>query len=497
MEYQPTPRHQAKVLKGPNGPEPQTLEDMRTYYGLPRDEFMRICLRSMTGQVASDKIYDLVIIGAGPGGAYTAYRAHKEFPGKKVKVIEKSERIGGRLYSVNHQNKVKEELGGMRIFPSVMKNLVQLIEECHLTLQPVGLGDAHNFFYYKGKRYEKGKFTVNGRTPGQMADACVAAYTKEFPTLAAGDPYESPVLKALSVTQFFKKYGATDEEVEAWVVYSGYDLYPDNVTASIFVKDGELYGPKLSDEQKYVAEGFNELVKQMLQRSKAKVEMRRKVVSVEKNQETGLFTVYSCDHWGRHHVVHAHHVMASLPLDQMKELMSTSCVSEARKGLLQCVQMLPLFKAFMPWERDRVWWLKKGLTQGKSTTDLPLRQVHYYDETDLLIYNSGINAFYWKHEFEHDPKGATRKMFEMLKELHNMPDMPEPVLDTEILHKFWPDGSHKWKKDVDIEKTMKNICVEPGSKFYLCGDAISGYQGWVIGALQTADICWEDMKMTL
>merc|ERR1719456_1819239 len=160
---------------------------MKQHFGMGNDEFMQLLMRSMSGAQAA--VYDLVIVGGGPGGTYTAYRAHKEFPDRTVCLFEKTDRIGGRLYSVDHHNKVREELGGMRIFPSVMKNLVGLVNECGLTLVPVPLTDSHNIFYYKGKRYEKGKFKINGRTVGEVAAQCVANWKAAYPIEAAADPY--------------------------------------------------------------------------------------------------------------------------------------------------------------------------------------------------------------------------------------------------------------------------------------------------------------------
>jgi len=141
-----------------------------------------------------------------------------------------------------------------------------------------------------------------------------------------------------------------------------------------------------------------------------------------------------------------------------------------------------------------------GFECGKSATDLQIRQCHYYDENDILFYNSGPNAVYWQQQFEYDEKAAARKIFEQCKELHKtkIKDMPEPIWEN-TLYKFWPDGSHKWKVNVDVFDSMKTIChgKKDGSRLFLCGDAFSSYQGWVVGAIQTADICWEELKKTM
>lgn len=506
FEFQAPPQQAnggGRMRPGSNGPVPDTLEDVRTFFGMQPEEFRSLILRSIEGKGENGggshkKALDLAIIGGGPGGAYAAYLAHKQDPTKKVALFEKSDRIGGRLMSSGHHSKVREELGGMRIFPSVMSNLVELINECELNLVPVPLTDAHNIFYYKGTKYHKADFKLNGRSPGQMAADCLDAYRAAHPEDIKKDPYECAELRELCLHKFFKKYGATDEEIEAWQIFSGYDLYPDNVAASIFVKDGNLYGASLSNEQKYVHQGFQTLVKRMLNKSTAKVYMNTKVLSVGYNSEKDLHEIVSSDKDGRPSVHEAKNVLLSLAYDQMIEMAETLGISPARKTALDHVQMLPLFKCFLQWNESDVWWKKLGYDCGKTTSDLPVRQCHYYDENDILVYNSGPNAVFWKQEFEYSPQSAARKMFEMLKEIHEMPDMPEPKWDC-VLYKFWVDGSHKWKINVDIYDSMRLIChgKKDGSRLYMAGDAFSGYQGWVVGALQTVDICFEELKKTL
>jgi len=46
-----------------------------------------------------NKLYDYLIIGAGIAGLYTAYKLKKKYPNKKILVLEKEKRIGGRAGS--------------------------------------------------------------------------------------------------------------------------------------------------------------------------------------------------------------------------------------------------------------------------------------------------------------------------------------------------------------------------------------------------------------
>ncbi len=103
-------------------------------------------------------VFDFAIVGGGMGGAYLANELRKRNKKLKICVFEASHRIGGRLLSDDNDedNRTnKDELGGMRIFPSVQQDVARIVKEsgCHLT--GIGLMDAGNWFYRDGKATQK------------------------------------------------------------------------------------------------------------------------------------------------------------------------------------------------------------------------------------------------------------------------------------------------------------------------------------------------------
>jgi len=111
---------------------------------------------------------DIVIIGAGVAGLYCARQILAKNPGKKITIIERLNRTGGRLDSdlikiKNSSGKtstIREEEGGMR-FTQDMKELNALIDDLDLrgevTDFPMSPAQPlSNNLYFKGR-----KFTVN------------------------------------------------------------------------------------------------------------------------------------------------------------------------------------------------------------------------------------------------------------------------------------------------------------------------------------------------
>lgn len=81
------------------------------------------------------KIYDVGIIGGGFSGMYTAYRLHQKNPHLKVAMIEKSSRLGGRIYTKRYNNHI-QEYGPMRFELQLQPNFASLIDDLGIKTKP-------------------------------------------------------------------------------------------------------------------------------------------------------------------------------------------------------------------------------------------------------------------------------------------------------------------------------------------------------------------------
>jgi monoamine oxidase len=187
------------------------------------------------------------------------------------------------------------------------------------------------------------------------------------------------------------------------------------------------------------------------------------------------------------------------------------------------------------------------LQKGRTTTDLPLRQTYYWVYGNgqpvvsgrgmlMASYDDGANIGYWdglrfkrgrgwREETEDMPK--TIQAFEGEADQENDPTTarwrkyhaPRPMVDeiqrqlmtvhglsfvpnaVDACYKDWGDdpfggGWNSWNIGVDSRIVKKQI-IQPYDKpdrplpLYICGEAYSDAQGWVEGALQTADMMLE------
>lgn len=205
------------------------------------------------------------------------------------------------------------------------------------------------------------------------------------------------------------------------------------------------------------------------------------------------------------------------------------------RDLIGSVTPIPLFKLALCY--SYAWWETlppvavsdgkggtemKTITKGESITDLPVRQLYYW-KTDattgnavVLIYDDGLALTYWaglrSQEETFDGEGgnapgdglpawsdfpAPKRMVEeahrQIMEMHGVSgraDIPAPYA---AAYQDWGDdpyggGANFWHVGVKSHEVSRAI-VQPMSDLpvFICGESYSHAQGWVEGALATAE----------
>lgn len=206
-------------------------------------------------------------------------------------------------------------------------------------------------------------------------------------------------------------------------------------------------------------------------------------------------------------------------------------------ALLDSVTANSLFKAFIVYEQP--WWNDEATpTSFRMFTDLPLRQVYHFGTnrqcpsmrttTDrrptclLLVYSDSRYAEYWKRldqmsrgdqkyylgRFEDSLDSDARQKFQntiqdhgtgeavltrlqdQLRQLSEKSTLPDPIT---IIAKHWSDppfygGWHAWNMGYRSWVIAERL-VQPflDAELFTCGEAFSSEQGWIEGALKSAE----------
>ncbi|MEM1119548.1 MAG: FAD-dependent oxidoreductase [Bacteroidota bacterium] len=131
--------------------------------------------KELSATPSFDMKAEVVVVGAGVSGLYATYQLLKKDPNQRICILEKLDRIGGRLDSTNIEfpkngqsdqghYTVKEEQGGMRFTFDTMDNLMALIQELELedSIVPFPMSSGgNNRLHFRGAPFTNQSATDN------------------------------------------------------------------------------------------------------------------------------------------------------------------------------------------------------------------------------------------------------------------------------------------------------------------------------------------------
>ncbi|HET9624529.1 MAG TPA: NAD(P)/FAD-dependent oxidoreductase [Kofleriaceae bacterium] len=241
--------------------------------------------------------------------------------------------------------------------------------------------------------------------------------------------------------------------------------------------------------------------------------------------------------------VRARTLILAMPRRSLELLMPGAPLLREIQELITSVTPRPLFKLFTTY--DNPWWRAAGYTvngtylpvqAGRTVTDLPVRQTYYWPQSSglpatagpamlMASYDDGANIGFWDglraqrraawaagHEIlEPDdafvaahPEPATttwsaykpsrRMVAEVVRQLSAIHGLSyTPAVRNAAFRDWGTDpfggGWNSWNIGVKSWEVKPRI-VQPfaDAPLFICGEAYSDAQGWVEGALQTADL---------
>ncbi|OCX53258.1 amine oxidase [Mucilaginibacter sp. PPCGB 2223] len=244
-------------------------------------------------------------------------------------------------------------------------------------------------------------------------------------------------------------------------------------------------------------------------------------------------------------VVVANTLILAMPRRSLDLLAPTCPPLQSIEQLTGSVTPRPLFKLFTTYSSP--WWLAAGYTaangtfvpvnSGRSVTDLPVRQTYYWPNNDgspavkgeamlLASYDDGNNIGFWdglrpqrsrtwehnlshpkidnpfvgdaphtkENEAWHQHQAPAKMVAEVARQLQLMHGLSHTPIVNNAAFRDWGEdpfggGWNSWNigvKSWEVKhKITHPIEVMP---LHICGEAYSDYQGWVEGALQTAEL---------
>lgn len=249
--------------------------------------------------------------------------------------------------------------------------------------------------------------------------------------------------------------------------------------------------------------------------------------------------------------IRAKALILAMPRRSLDLLTPTSPPLQSIEDLIASVTPRPLFKLFTTYASP--WWRAAGFSTadgsfvpveaGRTVTDLPVRQTYYWPKSDgmpatdgpamlMASYDDGPNIGFWDGlrpqrrlawqsgrnvPAPDDPfrgeagkraagswgqfLASTRMVAEVARQLaliHGLPYTPD--VRNAAFRDWGADpfggGWNSWNIGVKSSEVKQKIIQPLASRpLYICGEAYSDAQGWVEGALQTADMMLEKFRV--
>jgi len=499
------------------------------------------------GQIKASSVQhncEIAIVGAGVAGCFAAYRlvASSQYTVDSrrpvVSLFEKSDRIGGRLRSEQH-GKVVAELGGMRFFNEIPV-LTDLIDHLGLSSEVTNFAtdQPENFFYARGKRLKRKEITevvlpyrlnknelqkspnelvvtqINSTMPWfeekrlkyhqalrKREWALTRKLSEEYRTLKASVEINDKPLHHICWYDFLND-GLSEEAVRFIQDFEGYEIIHSNGSAASWL-DNLFYTPP-DVKLKCLKNGFQSvpdtLHSHFLEAGGASF-LQHELSEIRKSGDTYILSFINGN---KRTEVRCKNVILALPKPVLQRLSIPLLESPLLLNAFNSVKSIDAFKLFLTY--PEAWWQRLDIHQGRSTTDLPLRQVYYHntpgnDAMLMASYCNGPDTAFWTAIYNGNgperldsAKGEQKLMAEahhQLKEMHGLSELPEPIA---MCHQFWQadsgsSGWHVWQPKTAEAQVIQQV-QRPNKEesLFIVGSCWSNEPGSVQGAIISTEL---------
>jgi len=414
-----------------------------------------------------------LIVGAGISGLYTAYAIHQKYRTTDMMIIEKTNRIGGRIESVDFQEDIVD-LGAGRIADN-QTNMMKLIEIFHLENETMQSSMSKGYVKFK----EILNTTINPAIINYQFDSYQLVRDSDFyeildkmKKLVEDKEYYTSAMNQNFYYFLSTLYGKVKADLMR--IQHGYDhtFYRQNAITAI-----DFFHQAFSKDRVYrtFRDGMFEIIEKFylyLSHHLIPIKYRTKIMEIQK--EEGF---YHCLMEGGEKIT-CQNVILAIP---KKNLLKIPFLQPHLK-ILKSVYTVSLIKIFLifPLVDGKVWF--EDIVSILIFDD-PIRQFIVVDKKKgiAMIYADNYHAQYWNNL---NQAGIIKQNIMLhLRRLFSKITIPEPL---DIYIKFHKKGVHSWKPGYSyLDVSKKILCLDPKEKIYIVGEAYSDTQQWAEGALRT------------
>ena len=464
--------------------------------------------------------YDIIILGGGIAGIYTIYQLTKDprFSQKRILLLEKTERLGGRVYSTNPYKNHPEDVieAGAGRFSQKHILLNQLIKELHLENKIMKTSSESTYFPINPETnidFIPSNILSNENILQPLKD--IVLYDKPKITelllkVIAYSKLEDPdYLRSVSFVEYAKEI-LTMEEIKQ--IKDSFGYYSELVIMNTYdaIQLMENLNP---DNNFYILKGglsqINERMIDFVIKTQKKnpnpFKINQKVMKIRPIFSQNEQEKYEIQTQNKKYITEK--IICALPKNIVEKILFFKPIY-SYLSKIKCSPLCRIYSRFPIEKREKIWFenLPKLTTNNHLRIVIPINT-----EKGIIMISYTDNKFadYWNEIYLKDgTKVLNQKIKEEIEESTGIV-IPRESLQTNVY--YWECGVGYWGIGANSEeisqKMIQPFSNENGSNekgtnekrimknIYCCGEHYSEkFQQWIEGALETSNKVLERLQ---
>jgi Flavin containing amine oxidoreductase len=409
-------------------------------------------------------IYDLLIVGGGIAGLYTAYEYLKKHPTHTILILERNRNIGGRIDTFHNTHYRKGIEAGAGRFHKKQTLLMNLLKELNLEKYAIPISNFDTYYPIETKTPEPIDITLTKKVVQHSRTTHIETLKNTIFI-----DYAKTILTPNEIKTLIGSFGYSSELTDM-NAYDTIQLIKDH-----FNPNNQFYS---------LRGGLTQVIQTLyddLKRKHVKILTHRRVINTDyitnqKHSDKNYFETI-CEN------IQQKYYSKICVYATTKETIQKIPIFKPLIPILEKIHTLPLCRIYAKFSPPFNQWFQ-GLP--KITTNNNLRIVIPIDETTIMIsYTDNHYARFWKDL--NDKKGIEAVNKELQRLVHQTLNINirEPE-HTEIF--YWEHAVAYFGKGFDSKKdTKKILCPNKNIPLFICGENFSEKNNqWIEGSLDTS-----------
>jgi protoporphyrinogen oxidase len=440
--------------------------------------------------IKKEKIYDYVIIGAGISGLYCAYNILQKNPNSKIIILEKNNKIGGRIG--------KETFEGVQVVIGAgigRKNkdnlLINLLNKLHIKYNEFISNHKVTNLLYSTKSNKKSSI-INTQN--------IFYYLKKkYKDLSTKKTFKNNIN--------FKKFAINilgKDKYNNFKVSSGYTDY-ENSDINDFLENYN-YDDNYS---KYIGLNINwntlkeRLYKKIITNNKNNIVLNSNVYKLRFDKKTNNYKIFYKNIKNKKtkktknlnkNIIYSNKVIIASTIDTVQKLIPNCAIYKD-------IKPNSFIRIYAKFSNESINIMKKNIpttmyVKGFLQKIIPINHdkgiymIAYADNKNANHLEKIINKFNNKKEINN--KIILYKYFEnLLTRTLNLTNNDKKLIKiTNITHFYWKIGTHYYlplKKEYKDRNDFIEKAQNPAKNLFVIGECVALNQGWTNGALQSVE----------